>query len=421
MLKKILGTILSKSLTSICNFVVVILNAYYLGAEGRGEMAIIVMGLSIVNLFQGIVGGSALVYLTSRYHFFSLLISSYTWALLMSFAVGSVLVIFNLYPAEYFSDLIIISFLQGILSAHQLLLLGKEKIKEQNILEILKAVSGVAALLVYFLFIQNLTLESVIESLYVSILIPGIISCFYIYKYIDGLRLENMKNLTRDFFKYGFSIQLNQISQLFNYRFCFYLLDKYHGKAVLGVFSVAIAIAETAWVICRSIATIQYSRIANSTDEQYKTDLTVSFSKLSLLATIPVILIMLLLPQSIFIAVFGKDFAYIQPIIATLSYGVIFLSFFTIINHYYAGTGNNHINVIGAVIGNIVLLISGFILIPNFASIGAGLANSLAYLAMLLFLLVKFSRDQKVNYIDFIPNKNDFRLAFFQIKTALSK
>ena len=421
MLKKIFGTIISKSITSICNFLVVILTAYYLGAQGRGEMAIIVMGFSIINLFQGLVGGSVLVYLTPRYHFFSILICSYIWAILMSLIVGSTLLLFKLYPGEYFKDLILITFLQGVLSANQLILLGKEKIKEQNILEITKAIILVLALLIHFVILKNLNLLSIIHSIYLSVLIPIIISFFYLKNHADGFRIVNIKFLIRDFFKYGFSMQLNQISQLFNYRFCFYLLDKFHGKATLGIFSIAIAIAETAWVICKSMGSIQYARISNSKDENYKTDLTVSFSKLSLMATIPVLIIMLILPENIYISLFGIEFKSIQTIMLSLAPGIIALSFFTIINHYYAGIGKNFVNVKGALIGNVSLLIFGFILIPKYAAIGAAIANSLAYIFMLVFLLGIFSKEQKINLTHFFPSKNDIRMAFFQLKSALTK
>ncbi len=420
MLKKIFGTIISKSLTSICNFLVVILTAYYLGAEGRGEMAIIVMGFSIINLFQGLVGGSALVYLTPRYHFFSILISSYVWAILMSLMVGSALLLFNLYPAAYFKDLILISFLQGILSANQLLLLGKERIKEQNFLEITKAIILVLAMLLHFVILKKFSLISIIHSIYLSVLIPTIVSFFYLKKHLDSFYILNIKYLIKDFFKYGFSMQLNQISQLFNYRFCFYLLDKFQGKATLGIFSIAIAVAETAWVICRSIATIQYTRISNSNDDNYKTELTVSFSKLSLMATIPVLTTMLLLPKNIYISLFGIEFESIQTIILALTPGIMALSFFTIINHYYAGIGKNVVNVKGALIGNISLLFFGFILIPKYAAIGAGIANSMAYIFMLAFLVRIFAKEQKINLMIFFPSKNDIKMAFFQLKSALT-
>ena len=421
MLKKILGTIVSKGLTAICNFLVVILTANYLGAEGRGEIAIIVLGLTIVNLFQTIVGGPALVYLTSRHHFFSLLILSYLWTVLISIIVSIILVFFHLYPLEYFYDLIGLSLIQGVLSTHQFLLLGKEKIKEQNILEVLKSLSSVVFILFFFLVSQNISIQAFIYSTYIAFTIPLLISCIYVFKHIGSFRLENAKILIADFFKYGFSIQLNNISQMFNYRFCFYLLEKSHGTAVVGIFSVAVSISEAAWVICRSIATIQYSRISNSHDDNYKKDLTVSFSKLSLLATIPVLAIMLLLPDSIFQNLFGRDFAYIQPLIGSLSGGVLFMSFLIIINHYYSGNGKYYINTIGSLIGNIVILILGFVLIPRYAAIGAGFVSSLSYLAMLIYYVVLFSSEQKIKYSLFIPGKQDMARTIAEIQKAIRR
>ncbi|MBC7384338.1 MAG: polysaccharide biosynthesis C-terminal domain-containing protein [Bacteroidia bacterium] len=416
MIRKIIGTILSKSLTSVCNFIVVIVNAHYLGAEGRGEITIIAIGLTTINLFQAIIGGSALVYLTPRHSFTSLISISYIWALLMSIVIGTALVYFKLYPNIYFRDLIQLSFIQGILSIHQTLLLGKERIKEQNILEILRAVFGVVGLLLYFILIENISINSAIKALYISCLVPLFISYIFIYKYITRFKFKNSGTLIKEFFKFGFFVQLNNISQMFNYRFCFYLLDRYYGKAVLGVFSVAVSIAETAWVICRSIATIQYARIANSTDENYKRNLTVTFSKLSYMATFVVLIVMLLIPDSVFGYIFGSEFSHLKPILASLSPGILFLSFFTIINHYYSGVARYTVNVAGSVIGNVVVLVAGLILIPIYGAVGAGLAGSITYLVMFAFLFKHFTGAQHLKLNSFLPVKNDFQQALRLLK-----
>jgi hypothetical protein len=72
MLGKILQTIFSKGIISIINFLVVLITARYLGADGRGQISIMFLNITVILLFNDIVGGSSLVYLTSKRNPYSL-------------------------------------------------------------------------------------------------------------------------------------------------------------------------------------------------------------------------------------------------------------------------------------------------------------------------------------------------------------
>jgi O-antigen/teichoic acid export membrane protein len=91
--------------------------------------------------------------------------------------------------------------------------------------------------------------------------------------------------------------------------------------------------------------------------------LTIQSLHISVLVTIPVLLILLLLPNSIFTYVFGQEFSSIRTILLSLSIGILELSFFTVINHYFAGIGKNKVNIYGSLFGNIATITISDILI----------------------------------------------------------
>ena len=66
MLRKIIQTIFSKGIISIINFLVVLITARYLGAEGRGQISILFLNVTAILLFNDIIGGSALVYIIPK-------------------------------------------------------------------------------------------------------------------------------------------------------------------------------------------------------------------------------------------------------------------------------------------------------------------------------------------------------------------
>ena len=113
MFRKIVETILSKGFTALCNLFTLLITAKYLGAHGRGEMAIFVLGVSIVGIIQNIFSGSILTYLTPNYPIRNLIVLSSMWNILISCTTPFILVYFDLFPAIYIYDLVNLSLILG--------------------------------------------------------------------------------------------------------------------------------------------------------------------------------------------------------------------------------------------------------------------------------------------------------------------
>lgn len=105
MFRKILETIFSKGFTAVCNLLILLITAKYLGAYGRGEMAVIVLGITIVGIFQNIFSGAVLTYLAPRFQLIRLLATASLWNLLMAFILPFILVHSGLFPEHYHFDL----------------------------------------------------------------------------------------------------------------------------------------------------------------------------------------------------------------------------------------------------------------------------------------------------------------------------
>jgi O-antigen/teichoic acid export membrane protein len=153
--------------------------------------------------------------------------------------------------------------------------------------------------------------------------------------------------------------QLGNVIQYLNYRLSYFILNHYTTYANVGIYSVGVMTSESIWLISSSIATVQYSKIANINDLNYSRDLTLKLAKLSFVATFICVIILNFLPQGVFYFIFGKDFGPVKTVIFYLSTGIISFGLTVSISHYYAGVGKYYINLntIAAFIGLIFIFL----------------------------------------------------------------
>lgn len=394
MFRKIVETILSKGFTALCNLFTLLITAKYLGAHGRGEMAIFVLGVSIVGIIQNIFSGSILTYLTPNYPIRNLIVLSSMWNILISCTTPFILVYFDLFPAIYIYDLVNLSLILGSITLLQNILLGLEAINKQNIIEITKAFTSTLFLLVFIVIFRFYSIQSVIDALYWSYAITlGVaVICIALHPRRTNNTLFSTRKLVHYFFSFGTQMQLNNISQMINYRFCYYLIEKKIGLSALGIFSVTTSLIEVVWIICKSISAIHYSKSVNLNNTNQRVRLTQQLSKMSLLLTFPAILVLLIIPNDVFSWLFGKDFTNFKPLFISLAPGALLLAVFTLFNHHFSGIGKNMINLKASIVGNIITICVGIATIDSIGMLAGGIATSLGYSGMFIYLLIQFNR-----------------------------
>lgn len=205
-------------------------------------------------------------------------------------------------------------------------------------------------------------------------------------------------------------IQANNFAQLINYRLLYFFIEKVEGLTVLGVFSVALSITETLWVLCRSTASLQYSKLINSKDSRQHITLTNLSARFSAFSTSLGLIVLFFVPKKAFTAFLGQTFDFVASVIPYLAPAILSLAVFTVFNHYFSANYRNRINIKGSVIGNIILVSSAYPLITNWGMNGASFAYSLTHFGMLIFYYANYKSQTHVGWTDFIPKHNDLRL-----------
>ena len=391
---KIISTVFVRGYAAVANLVLVILSAKLLGAYARGEIALVVLGVSIIGMFQALVGGPSLTYFAAKRNIRSLILSSTWWSLLSAISLGLLLGFTGLSPKQYTTELVLISAFQGILISQQSYLVGREKVYQYGLLEALRTTVLWSYVTVRFFIFNSRSVEEVLFAYLVANALSVLFGflLFYRPKEKDSLPAANLNEL----FKYGGEIQLNNLSQLFNYRFVFYLVEKVKGTEALGVFSVAIAVAESLWIICKSIATIQLSRLLNLSDLFQQRKLSLNLAGKSVFLTLIATGLVLLIPERVYVLLFGKAFGSIPVLLIYFSPAIILLSYYTILNHFFIARNQNWVNIRAGIVGNALLLVLSKIFIIQYSLAGAAFVYVIAYLGISLYLTFAFIHKSKI-------------------------
>ncbi|GAQ94531.1 hypothetical protein TAGGR_1715 [Thermodesulfovibrio aggregans] len=421
MIKSIFSTFTTRVFSLIISFATLILTTNYLGAEGRGYISLLTASAGLINLFSGFIGGAALVYLIprnkSRNFVIQSAILSYFWAFFVSIVITAFLFLTHSVDKSIIFHVFLIGFLLSILSIHTVILLAFEKIIFQNLVNLLQLLVNFILFAILLLVFHKVELNSFIVSLYSGYIASLLMSIIPIIKNLPS-KVENLslKSSLKEILKYGFFAQLSNVIQYLNYRFSFFVLNYFSGVSAVGIYSVGVVISEAIWTICGSISLVQYSKIANSNDISYSQRITLMLAKLSFLATFIAVCLLILIPESLFSIILGKDFSSVKQIIILLSPGITIFGYSVIISHYFAGIGKYVINTKASFIGLIVTLIFNLTLVPLYGYSGAAISASLSYIATAFFLIYSFIRDTGIPPTKLLPSVDDLKFAVNKLK-----
>jgi len=432
MLKKVLGTIITRFIIAILTLAMVLINARVLGPEKVGTISLVILAITIIQLLNSFVGGSALVYLVPRLDLIKLIIPAYLWALLTAVVGTGLLGIFQLFPKilvihfyiipeGYFLHVMLLSMILSLASVNFMILMGQERIKIYNSITVLQMICLFGMMMTYFFIFRQRDVSAYLKSLYVSYVFAFLAGLWMIFPFVKKTASGGMKAALKEIFHYGSIMQLGNILQFLNYRVSYYFIEFFLNRAAVGIYSVGVQLSESIWLMAKSIHMVQYTRISNEEDPQYAVRLTMNLLKITFLLTLICLILILLLLNLFFSLIFKPAFNEVPSIMLALSSGILIFSISIILSPYFSGTGKPVHNTISAAIGLVFTLAFSLIFIPRMGLMGAAWAATLAYSTATLYQLIVFVRKTKVTSADFLLRKKDILLIVDEIKAFLKR
>ena len=430
MLKKILGTALTRILNTLFNLVILYLLTNKIGSEGLGIIGLVIVDIAIIQLVVEMVAGSSLIYFASRTNLGKLLIPAYVWIAIVVLSFYILLKVFSAYfpeiyytavPEGYELDILGLGLLSALMTTHYSLLLGKERIKTYNQIFTVQITVFLLVFLIKLLYFKELTAESYFTAMYFAYSIAAISSFVVVIKNSGKLIVKGWKTMTMKVIQFGMVSQVANVLNIGNKRFSFYFVQYFLGLKPLGVYYAGIQLTEGLRIIGQSIALVQFSVISNSENRQYAKELTIKLMKFSVLLTILAVTVLILIPQEIYGLVLSKDFTEVKPVIFALAPGVVALVANNIFSHYFSGTGRPKVNLWSNAVGFVFTIVLAFLLIPVFGIVGASITASASYISTVLYQYFIFKHETGTQLREWLPVKKDASDLLILIKALREK
>jgi O-antigen/teichoic acid export membrane protein len=418
MWRSIFGNFGVRVLSALLNLGLVILFSQLTGAVGKGEQSLLLTSIAILTIFDSLVGGAALVYLSSRFAWLGLLGASYIWIVFVSCTAFLSLWLMDIFPMTYLVHVVVLSAMSAAGSVHSALLLGQQRLKIYNLIALSIPLLTFLTCAAQWYFQGVLKYEVALYVAYFSSLIIsviGLIKFFPKEQKTGSTWLAIWKNM----FALGFYNQLAHVLQLLSFRASYYILEQYKGEAAVGVFSNASSITESIWLIATSISLWQYAVISNAQDQHYTIQLTEKLTRFGMLAALLGVLFFLFLPSAFYELVFGPDFGGLQALMWALAPGVWMFTYALVVGHYFSGHGRYAVNALASGVGLVLSLLASLLLIPVYGAVGAAVAASISYTATSIVVLRYFLKDGAT--FSLFPRKAELIQLFTQMRMSWRK
>jgi O-antigen/teichoic acid export membrane protein len=416
MLKKIIGTIGVRYLVAGLNLLLIFINAKVLGVSGMGLAGLIYASANIAVIFNSVLCGNTIVYFMNRYDFRYVFWPAYVWAFTGSAAACGIMKLLGMLPAGFEADVYCLAVILSLVAIHSRILLGKDHIRGFNITFLIQGGMLFFGLLYIYYVAGIREAKGYVWGLYATNGLAWMASLALMLPYFFRRSAEtqpapsSIRKLLKEMFVYGLWSSADNLAEGLTARLNYFLVQRLSGYGHVGLLDAGTKISESVWHISRSVSFISYSQVARTLDPEEQRHMTLRFLKLTFCAITCVMGIILLIPERVFTDyLFSSEFTGIRKVICGLAAGVIALGSNSILSHYFIGTGKVRYSTACSCIGLLVLLVSGYFLIPAYGVFGSAVSTSIAFSCMLTFSMLIFIRQTHTKLKEFLPVSKDFR------------
>ncbi len=395
MIRNIINTLITKFSSALFGFATIVLVSRALGTAGKGEQAIVVYNIYVLLLLFTLIGNSTLVYLASRRDVGKLLSVSLAWVVGIAILLLAFFVLFPQFAFPYILVSIPIAAVAAVGEINQFLLLGKERIREANLVKLLYPLVSFSAMGIMWGFDRLSSVWDCILAIclgYLAALIYGVWLLKGEYRSIKRLSFKEFSSVFKTLFTLGATKQVGSIAQSLNYRFSFYILGFYCGESLVGIYSNGASIGEAVMLFGSSLALVQYSTLSNSRNTLGAKRLTWQMSAVNALFSFLALAVLCFIPEKVYVFLFGAGFEGVRSVVRMLSVGLLLLGISSNFTQYFYSKGNFRISTAASLVGLAVTLVGSLVFVPLCGIRGAALTASASYCITFLIELFFFLR-----------------------------
>lgn len=204
------------------------------------------------------------------------------------------------------------------------------------------------------------------------------------------LKLFLSFDILKEEFKYGIPLYLSALFIYFNYRADLFMVKAMLGDFQLGIYSIAVHLAELAFLVPTSIVSAFEARLY-SVSKENKTKITEKTIKMSFYVT-SIICLIGILCKPLVTVLYGREYEPAGLCMIILLLGIAFASIGKIAPAYFYTQGKPKIHLLVSSIVLLINIIFNYLLIPRYGINGAAIASTISYMfygIIYLFFLKK--------------------------------
>jgi O-antigen/teichoic acid export membrane protein len=388
-----LSNILTKALLLPLNFLSLILVSNILGPDDRGKysFAILLIALGVSIFSFGTNYGTMILVSTRKYQVEQIAISSIISSLLMGCL--ACLIVMGLWHFHWLGntgnhfDLFIIAFIGLALILHMIqiaisnLLLGDSQFIFLNWVQIVQGVLNPILLIsAVYIFSQGIR-GGVISVVLVNLISFLILFIFLLKSY--NISWSYNKDFLKDKYRIGKKIWIGDMANLANGKMDQLLLGSLGKSSDLGIYSLAVSLAEMIWIIPDAVNPIFINKIAVLSDEGQKKRITFRLAKILVYSGILLYLLMLVGVIGFLIPNFlDVKFGNLWIPVLVLAPGMITYIYAKVFSKFFSAQERVDLAAKISIYGACICVLLYLFLIPPYGVVGAALASCLGYISI---------------------------------------
>ncbi|AKJ31183.1 lipopolysaccharide biosynthesis protein [Caldimonas brevitalea] len=197
-------------------------------------------------------------------------------------------------------------------------------------------------------------------------------------------------------------VGLTNLVSWLNYRVDLFIVERYAGVGVAGVYSVAVTAAELLWFVSSSVSVAAYARIG-SPDRVAATGLTVRVMHLNLAILLLVSPVLIALAWWVLPHLLGPAYVASVPLLCLLLPGVWAYASASTLSAYYTNfLGRPQLSAAVAALSLAVNVVVCALLVPRLGAVGGALATSASYLLAIGWGLALFRRHAGLRWAELL-------------------
>lgn len=374
--------------------------ARWLGPQGKGVLALAVLVPGMLGLFLS--GGIEIanVYYTSsqRLPLPTLTANAISFAIigtLLAAGIGEVLLTTGWLvrlvpgvPAWLFAVALLELPVTLLRNYFRAIIQGRQRIAVVNAVDLAQNALRLALLGVLVIAFDLGLLGAVVASIVAGTISLFILSVSLVREgaiFVPAFDLDVMRSTLG----FGLRGHVGNVIHFFNYRLDYFVVNSFVGPAAVGIYTVAVRLAELVWYLPQAVGFVILPRAAASKPEEMNR-FTPRVFAITLGLTAMASLALAIVGRPLIRLVYSSAFVSAYGPFLILLPGVTLLGGAKVLANDVAGRGYPHYNSITAGIALILTIVLLLVFVPRYGIVGAALVSSMTYAIRLGFVTVVY-------------------------------